>query len=263
MSEQERACRIASLPRRGTDRRGFGGRRSQRLGTGRPIDWSERRPALLKLTSGTTAAPRAIRFRSAQLLRRRRPDLRHDGHYRGRPEFRRDPVVAFLWFSNLVTPLLVRGVPMAISDDRMPRAVLDDLARTEATVFPGMPLFFQAFGEMSAGAAAAETAPVHFGRRAAEPQCGAEFSGEIRSADSFLLWGIGVWRHLLRPARRRNDARRFCRDADCKAWNCEPLDADADATQVRVRSAAVGRRLFPGTGTGQTRQRVFSCLTIW
>ena len=37
-------------------------------------------------------------------------------------------------FSNLITPLLVRGVPMAISGDRMPRAVLDDLARTRATV---------------------------------------------------------------------------------------------------------------------------------
>ena len=30
----------------------------------------------------------------------------------------------------------------------MPRAVLDDLARTSATVFPGMPVFYQAFSEM-------------------------------------------------------------------------------------------------------------------
>src|SRR5262249_47809693 len=33
-----------------------------------PPDWGERSPALLKLTSGTTAAPRVIRFRSEQLL---------------------------------------------------------------------------------------------------------------------------------------------------------------------------------------------------
>jgi acyl-coenzyme A synthetase/AMP-(fatty) acid ligase len=59
--------------------------------------------------------------------------------------------MAYVWFkfSNLITPLLVRGVPIAISDDRLPRAVLDDLARTGSTVFPGMPLFFQAFNEMT------------------------------------------------------------------------------------------------------------------
>ena len=37
-------------------------------GAGGAIDWKERRPVLLKLTSGTTAAPRAICFRSEQLL---------------------------------------------------------------------------------------------------------------------------------------------------------------------------------------------------
>src|SRR5205807_4642145 len=51
-------------------------------------------------------------------------------------------------FSNLITPLVCRGVPLVASEDRMPRAILDDLARTGATVFPGMPVFFQAFAEM-------------------------------------------------------------------------------------------------------------------
>ena len=74
------------------------------------------------------------------------------------------PVSHSYGFSNLITPLLARGVPMAMSDDRMPRAVLDDLARTDATVFPGMPVFFQAFGEMSAIAATAETDACAFRR---------------------------------------------------------------------------------------------------
>src|SRR5204862_7343244 len=51
-------------------------------------------------------------------------------------------------FSNLVTPLLVRGVAMVLSRDRMPRAVLDGLAGSGATVFPGMPVFYQSFCEM-------------------------------------------------------------------------------------------------------------------
>src|SRR5260370_19565257 len=48
-------------------------------------------------------------------------------------------------FSNLFTPLMARGVPIVVSCDRTPRAVLADLARTGATVFPGTPAFYQAF----------------------------------------------------------------------------------------------------------------------
>ena len=44
--------------------------------------------------------------------------------------------------------MIIRGVPFVVSRDRMPRALLDDLARTNATVFPGMPVFYQAFCEM-------------------------------------------------------------------------------------------------------------------
>src|SRR5208283_1942945 len=51
-------------------------------------------------------------------------------------------------FSNLITPLLCRGVPLVAGEDRMPRAILNDLARTGATVFPGMPVFYQSFAEM-------------------------------------------------------------------------------------------------------------------
>src|SRR5438477_1782926 len=111
-------------------------------------DWGENVPSLLKLTSGTTAAPRAIRFRSHQLLADCNQicdtmDILHDDL-----NFGVIPITHSYGFSNLLTPLLVRGVPMAVSRDRTPRAVLADLARTGATVFPGMPLFYQAFCEM-------------------------------------------------------------------------------------------------------------------
>jgi acyl-CoA synthetase (AMP-forming)/AMP-acid ligase II len=58
------------------------------------------------------------------------------------------PVSHSYGFSNLITPLLVFGVPLAMSDDRIPRAILEGLARTEATVFPATPVFFQKLGEM-------------------------------------------------------------------------------------------------------------------
>ena len=111
-------------------------------------DWGENVPSLLKLTSGTTAAPRAIRFRSHQLLADCNQicgtmDISDDD-----VNFGVIPVSHSYGFSNLLTPLIARGVPLVVSRDRTPRAVLADLARTGATVFPGTPIFYQAFCDM-------------------------------------------------------------------------------------------------------------------
>ncbi|MDQ6913863.1 MAG: acyl--CoA ligase, partial [Verrucomicrobiota bacterium] len=108
----------------------------------------EKRPTLLKVTSGTTAAPRAIRFRSEQLL----VDCEQICDTMEITErdinFAVIPLSHSYGFSNVITPMIIRGVPFVISRDRMPRAVLDDLARTHATVFPGMPVFYQSLCEM-------------------------------------------------------------------------------------------------------------------
>lgn len=111
-------------------------------------DWDAPRPVLLKLTSGTTAAPRAIRFRSEQLLADCIQICDTMGITSDDVNFGVIPLSHSYGFSNLVTPVLVRGVALVLSRDRMPRAVLDDLARTGATVFPGMPVFYQAFCEL-------------------------------------------------------------------------------------------------------------------
>ncbi|MDQ2868426.1 MAG: acyl--CoA ligase [Verrucomicrobiota bacterium] len=124
-----------------------GGEKIEQIGSAM-IDWGERRPVLLKLTSGTTAAPRAIRFRGEQLvadcenicdtMEIRQRDLNYGVI----------PISHSYGFSNLLTPLLVRGVALALSADRMPRAILDGMAATRATVFPGMPVFYQSFCKM-------------------------------------------------------------------------------------------------------------------
>ena len=113
-----------------------------------PIAWSALPPALLKLTSGTTSAPRAIRFRSKQLLADCIQICQTMGITEADVNFGVIPVSHSYGFSNLLTPLIARGVPLVLSRDRIPRAVLDDLARSEATVFPGMPVFYQAFCAM-------------------------------------------------------------------------------------------------------------------
>jgi len=94
-----------------------------------PVDWGGHVPVLLKLTSGTTAAPRAIRFRSAQLLADCEQICDTMGITAADLNFGVIPVSHSYGFSNLLTPLLARGVPLIMSRDRMPRAVLDDLAR--------------------------------------------------------------------------------------------------------------------------------------
>lgn len=112
-------------------------------------DWRDRQTVLLKLTSGTTAAPRAIRFRSEQLLADCIQICDTMGIAGDDVNFAVIPLSHSYGFSNLVTPLLVRGVAMVLGRDRMPRAVLDGLAASGATVFPGMPVFYQAFCEMA------------------------------------------------------------------------------------------------------------------
>jgi len=105
-------------------------------------------PDFLKLTSGTTSVPRAIRFRGSQLL----ADCENICTTMGLTDLDVNygviPLSHSYGFSNLVTPLLVRGVRLVISSDRFPRAILDGLATSGATVFAATPLFFQKLAEL-------------------------------------------------------------------------------------------------------------------
>lgn len=102
----------------------------------------------LKLTSGTTSAPRAVRFQAHQLLADCENICATMGLTGRDLNFGVIPFSHSYGFSNLITPLLARGVPLVASEDRMPRAILDGLAASGATVFPGMPVFFEKFAEL-------------------------------------------------------------------------------------------------------------------
>lgn len=105
--------------------------------------WSEPVPEFLKLTSGTTSAPRAIRFRASQLL----ADCENICATMGLSDLDVNygviPFSHSYGFSSLITPLLVRGVRLVVGNDHLPRAILNGLAASGATVFPGTPLLFQ------------------------------------------------------------------------------------------------------------------------
>src|SRR5213082_1703970 len=113
------------------------------------IDWGTKQPALLKLTSGTTATPRAIRFRSEQLLADCTQICETMGITARDLNFGVIPISHSYGFSNLLTPLLARGIPVALSNDRMPRAILNGMAASAASVFAGTPVFYQSFCELS------------------------------------------------------------------------------------------------------------------
>ena len=102
----------------------------------------------LKLTSGTSGLPRAIRFRAAQLLADCEAICDTVGIGADDLNFGIISWSHSYGFSNLLTPLLCRGVPVVASEERLPRALLDGLARTGATVFPGLPVLFQKLAEL-------------------------------------------------------------------------------------------------------------------
>src|SRR5438876_4687803 len=206
-------------------------------------NWGKNRPSLLKLTSGTTAAPRAIRFRSEQLLADCNQICETMGISDVDLNFGIIPISHSYGFSNLLTPLIARGVPMVLSGDRTPRAVLNDLARTNATVFPGMPVFYQAFCQMenvpslpklrlciSAGA----PLPLAVAKKFRE-----KFGLPIHS-----FYGASECGGICYDREAKNEIEGFV-GAPMKDVDLEMVDPNAQSSQARVRSAAVGDGYFP------------------
>jgi long-chain acyl-CoA synthetase len=99
---------------------------------------------LIKLTSGSTGAPRPLVFTAEQLLADARQvagtmgikssDLNHAlipfGHSYG--------------LGNLSLPLLTRGVPLVVGSSPLPHAIAADFARWRPTVFPSVPAVWRA-----------------------------------------------------------------------------------------------------------------------
>lgn len=105
----------------------------------------------LKLTSGTTGAPRAIRFKTEQLLADCTNICETMGITCQDLNYGVIPFSHSYGFSNLITPLLCRGVPLVASEERLPRGILSGLEFTGATVFPGMPVFYDKLAAIEGG----------------------------------------------------------------------------------------------------------------
>jgi len=251
ITEQQRdgalkVCGASSVVAERPDRLGLSGGSLKNLPlrtTASTAIWGETPPSLLKLTSGTTATPRAIRFRSEQLLADCDQICDTMGITDADLNFGVIPVSHSYGFSNLLTPLIARGVPMVISRDRTPRAVLDDLARTGATVFPGMPVFYQAFCEMtdipklpglrlciSAGA----PLPIAVAKKFRE-----KFGLSIHS-----FYGASECGGICYDRDAKNEVEGFV-GGPMNGIGLELIDPNSESSQIRVRSAASGDGYFP------------------
>jgi long-chain acyl-CoA synthetase len=207
------------------------------------MDWADKPPTLFKLTSGTTAGPRIIRFRSEQLLADCDQICETMGIEDVDVNFGAIPISHSYGFSNLLTPLIARGVPLVLSHDRTPRALLVDITRTKATVFPGTPAFYQALAEI-------DDAPVLFPLRLCV-SAGAPLPVSV--ARKFRQkFGLSI--HSFYGA---SECGGICYDRDAsneidgfvgqpmKHVDLAMIDRDAQVSQIRVRSAAVGDGYFP------------------
>jgi acyl-CoA synthetase (AMP-forming)/AMP-acid ligase II len=206
-------------------------------------NWNENPPSLLKLTSGTTAAPRAIRFRSHQLLADCNQICDTMEISDADLNFGVIPISHSYGFSNLLTPLIARGVPMVISCDITPRAILSDLARSNATVFPGMPVFYQAFCEME-NTPALPKLRLCISAGAPLPAAVARKFHEKFNLTIHSFYGASECGGICYDRETINKEDGFV-GRPLKGVSVEMLDPNAPASQIQVRSAAVADGYFP------------------
>ena len=218
-------------------------------------NWQGNNPALLKLTSGTTAAPRAIRFGSEQLLADCDQICDTMGVSDVDLNFGVIPISHSYGFSNLLTPLIARGVPLVLSQDRTPRAVLADIAKTDATVFPGMPLFYQAFCEMK------NIPPLPKLRVCISAGAPLPIATAKKFRDKFALpihsfYGASECGGICYDREAKNEIEGFV-GSPMKDVDLEMIEPGAETSQVRVRSAAVGDGYFPDVDEEKLGNGVF------
>lgn len=98
---------------------------------------------LYKLTSGTTSLPRPIGFTGPQLVADCDQVCATMGIGVGDLNYGVISMAHSYGLSNLVTPLLCRGIPLVVASDPLPRAIENGLRSTCATVLPAVPAMFR------------------------------------------------------------------------------------------------------------------------
>lgn len=135
MDRLARAVGAAWIWHQGVLRPGTGGTRM------RPAD---RDTALIKLTSGSTGVPKALRFTAAQLLADGRQVCASMGIGPDDRNLAAIPLGHSYGLGNVVIPLLTQGSPSITLSMPLPRLIAHAVATWKATVFPTVPALLRA-----------------------------------------------------------------------------------------------------------------------
>ena len=104
----------------------------------------------LKTTSGTTGEPRVIAFTAEQLMADAENIVATMGLRRDWPNLGVISLAHSYGFSNLVTPLLLRGIPVVLSDSPLPEALRRAATTPENITLPAVPALWRAWHEAGA-----------------------------------------------------------------------------------------------------------------
>lgn len=97
---------------------------------------------LLKLTSGSTGLPKGIAVSEANLIADCENIVTSMGIAPGDINLGSIPFSHSYGFSNLVSPLLMQGTAIVVSNDYIPQSIIDLCNRFRCTVVPGVPMMF-------------------------------------------------------------------------------------------------------------------------
>jgi long-chain acyl-CoA synthetase len=102
---------------------------------------------LIKLTSGTTGAPKALTFTDAQIIADGRQVCRAMGIKSADINFGLIPFGHSYGLGNLVVPLIEQGTAIVGGSAALPHVIASEIARHRPTVFPAVPALLRALAE--------------------------------------------------------------------------------------------------------------------
>jgi acyl-coenzyme A synthetase/AMP-(fatty) acid ligase len=109
------------------------------------------RAACLKITSGSSAEPKAIACRASHLLADGRNIVATMGVRPGDRNLAAIPLGHSYGLGNLVLPLILQGTAVVCAADYLPRQLVEWIARHRVTVFPGVPALFRVLATLPPG----------------------------------------------------------------------------------------------------------------
>jgi long-chain acyl-CoA synthetase len=101
--------------------------------------------ALLKLTSGSTGVPKAIRATEGQLMTDSRQIVAGMGIGPNDTQVAVIPLSHAYGVSVILVPLILQGTPIVLRESFVPHRLADDARTYGATTFPGVPFMFEHF----------------------------------------------------------------------------------------------------------------------